>query len=112
MSLLRCPVLSISKYGGLSECAVQIKILEGPGRAVPETCDQNQVWDRAETEGDLTQFLGTPGVLCGTFNAEMAAVEGFRTVLYSTSLAGFIVLESFWLCVFRDRLSIYKLGKS
>lgn len=50
-------------------------------------------------------------MLCGTFNAEIAAVEGFRTVLYSISLAG-VVLEISWLCMFRDRLSIYKLGKS
>lgn len=50
-------------------------------------------------------------MLCGTFNAEIAAVEGFRTVLYSISLAGDVVLEISWLCMFRDRLSIYKLGK-
>lgn len=81
------------RLSGESQYAVQIKTLEGLGRAVPENCDQNQVWDKVETKGDLAQFLGGSGVLCGTSSAEMAAVEGLRAVLYSISLAGFVVLE-------------------
>lgn len=32
-------------------------------------------------------------MLCGTSDVEMAVVEGFRTVLYSNTLAGFFILE-------------------
>lgn len=38
-------------------------------------------------------MLGGLGMLCGTASAEMAVLEGFRTLLYSKTLAGFFILE-------------------
>lgn len=49
----------------------------------------------------LTQVSGGSGVPCGTSNAEIAAVEGFRAGLSSTSLAGLVALELLVVCVWR-----------